>query len=153
VLAVTPQKIVFSSFEGAWSLHRRIEDQRAGQSAQLTGAVRLARDTTGLRYHEQGQLHIPGQQVMASTRVYLWRPGSTQSGSPQSGSDVVVLFEDGRYFHTFSLTDPTPQASHFCEPDQYEVSYDFTLWPKWRSTWRVHGPRKTYTMISDYAPA
>ena len=103
MLAVTPQKIVFSSFEGAWSLHRRIEDQRAGQTAQLTGAVRLARDTAGLQYHEQGQLHIPGQQVMASTRVYLWRPGSTQSGS-----DVVVLFEDGRHFHTFSLRGPTP---------------------------------------------
>ena len=41
-------------------------------------------------------------------------------------------------------------AWHDCLPDFYEVSYNFTHWPEWRSIWRVRGPKKDYTMISDY---
>jgi hypothetical protein len=63
-----------------------------------------------------------------------------------------VYFADGTFFHRFALS-PQPEAAHFCAPDQYDVTYNFTDWPHWSSTWRVKGPRKDYTMQSRYIRA
>ena len=50
-----------------------------------------------------------------------------------------------------------PDALHHCDPDMYNVSYDFTRWSQrkkqWRSVWTVLGPRKDYKMLSSYEQA
>ena len=69
-------------------------------------------------------------------RRYLWGP------------DLTVCFEDGRFFH--QVPPEGGQAAHWCDPDQYEVSYDFRAWPDWQTRWRVVGPRKDYAMVSWY---
>ncbi len=92
---------------------------------------------------EEGRLDLGGASFQA-TRVYLWRA---------DGDGIAVLFEDGRAFHRF-----TPQgaadSAHWCDPDDYRVSYDFSRWsvnrPIWTAEWRVTGPRKDYVMLSTY---
>lgn len=96
-----------------------------------------------LAYYEKGEVIAPNGSVMPAERRYFWQ-------QPQTGL-FEVLFDDERYFHTFSASNPN--AEHLCGDDNYVVRYDFTAWPVWRSTWQVKGPRKDYTMVSEYSPA
>nr|WP_216366835.1 DUF6314 family protein [Halovulum dunhuangense] len=127
-------------FAGDWRLSRRIDDRRAGTAATFEGRAVFAPDGDGLAYVETGTLHLPGQPPLEGSRRYQWRPG------------IHVHFEDGRFFHAIPPQDLRPEASHDCAPDLYHVSYDFSDWPVWRAEWRVQGPRKDYTLVSDYTP-
>lgn len=124
-------------FEGDWQVSRRIEDALSGQAGRFTGVVRFERDGVGLRYAERGVLELGGTSMEAE-RVYLWRSGS---------DGIEVFFDDGRFFHRIGAAG---EAAHWCDPDQYDVTYDFAGWPKWSSRWRVLGPRKDYVMVSEY---
>ncbi len=128
-------------FEGRWRLSRRIEDAKAGSTGVFDGIAVFTRDAAGLTYEEAGELRLPDMAGIRASRRYLWR---------QSDAAIEVLFEDGRDFHRIDLTGNVATAWHDCLPDFYEVSYNFSHWPDWRAIWRVKGPRKDYTMISDY---
>ena len=65
---------------------------------------------------------------------------------------IHVFFDDMRPFHALPAGADRHETTHLCGPDLYEVAYDFTGWPRWRAVWRVGGPRKDYTMTSDYEP-
>ncbi|PFG62832.1 hypothetical protein AXZ77_1419 [Thioclava sp. ES.031] len=127
-----------SDFEGNWVLTRQIL-HADGNEARFDGHACFAPEGVGLHYCETGELVMPGGQSFHAERSYFWRA---------EGGQIAVAFEDGRPFHSF---DPlSPAASHWCDPDDYRVSYDFDAWPRWRAIWRVQGPRKDYEMISDY---
>ncbi|WP_424941935.1 DUF6314 family protein [Aliiroseovarius crassostreae] len=134
-----------ADFEGRWLITRRIEDAKAGSSGAFDGVATFIPDVEGFVYDEVGELRLPtgpnGSTTMQATRRYLWRPDP---------DGVRVLFDDGRDFHRIGLAGDTATGFHHCPPDDYEVSYAFTRWPNWRSTWRVSGPRKDYMMITDY---
>ena len=126
-----------SDFEGEWLVSRRIEDSLNGQDGRFEGVAVFEREDLGLRYQERGMLTLGGAAMQAE-RVYLWR---------ESGDGIDVFFDDGRAFHRI---DDSSEAAHWCDPDQYDVAYDFSTWPEWSSRWAVSGPRKNYVMISDY---
>ncbi|ATI42140.1 hypothetical protein CBW24_09030 [Pacificitalea manganoxidans] len=135
---------VLRRFAGQWTLSRRIEDARAGTTGRFEGTARLTPDGGGLRYDETGLLSLPGAAPMQASRSYLWRAIDQR---------IAVLFEDGRPFHEFAVTADTARATHWCDPDDYRVSYSFETWPNWQAEWQVSGPRKSYRMISSYCPA
>ncbi|KHT44643.1 MULTISPECIES: DUF6314 family protein [Alteromonas] len=105
--------------------------------------VGAKKEMCSLAYNEKGEVTAPNGSVMPAERRYIWQ-------QPQTGM-FEVLFDDERYFHTFSASNPN--AEHLCGDDNYIVRYDFSAWPVWRSTWQVKGPRKDYTMVSEYSPA
>lgn len=125
-----------TDFAGEWQIRRRIEDRHAGQEGRFEGVARLAADGV---WHETGTLEIGGARFPAERR-YLWS---------EAEEGIAVAFADGRPFHQFSAD--APEAVHWCAPDDYRVCYDFTRWPVWRAEWRVSGPRKDYTMRSEYS--
>lgn len=125
-------------FAGLWRIVRQI--RQPGGDAGFAGTARFTPDGAGLHYREEGLLTLPAAPPMRAEREYLWR---------SDGAGIAVFFADGRAFHRF---DPAaPEASHWCDPDDYQVRYDFTAWPGWRAEWRVTGPRKDYVMVSDYS--
>ncbi len=135
------------AFAGLWRITRRIEDRLAGGEGRLTGTARFEPDPggDGLVAIEEGTLVLGGAPPMAATRRYLWReevPGA-----------ITVRFADGRFFHSFAPGAAAPEARHDCAPDLYRVRYDFSAWPDWRAEWRVTGPRKDYTMTTDFRRA
>lgn len=132
-----------SDFEGLWEIDRRIEDRRTGETLRLTGHVRMQPVDDGLLYDEQGQLVLADGQTVSAVRQYLWR---------QEGTRVVVAFPDGRFFHSFDPGNTAPDASHWCDPDSYDVRYDLSEWPFWQSVWKVKGPRKDYVMTTAFRP-
>jgi hypothetical protein len=127
-------------FEGRWRVARQIEDRHEGRMGRFEGVVTFAPDGEGLVCREAGELTFEGGTPFAATRTYLWRQGE---------QGIEVHFEDGRFFHHIG-PEQAPVATHWCDPDDYHVAYDFTLWPEWRSVWTVTGPRKDYTMVSEY---
>lgn len=129
-------------FEGRWRLSRKIADA-LGPDAVFEGTATFRRDADGLHLREAGQLELAGQGRFQAERAYLWR---------EDDEEIVVLFADGRDFHRFGLLAGQARADHWCDPDTYKVSYDFTDWPVWRAEWRVTGPRKDYVMLSEYRP-
>lgn len=126
-------------FEGRWQIAREIDDRLAGRRGVFTGEAVFTRDGEGLAYHEEGVLEVAGVAPMRATRVYLWREGE---------GGIEVLFDDGRPFHGIYGIGAT--AHHWCDPDDYNVAYDFDAWPLWRAVWEVTGPRKDYRMVSRY---
>ena len=124
-------------FLGSWNLDRRIV-QSDGQTARFIGRAVWTRQGEGALYAETGQLTLAGHAPMQAERRYRWE------------ADLSVRFEDGRFFHR--VPPQGGHSDHWCDPDQYEVQYDFGVWPRFRVTWQVRGPRKDYTMTSLYRP-
>lgn len=131
-------------FKGAWRLSRDIYDIDSEWLGRFLGQATFTQDGDALAYFEEGKLQFGGLTAMTATRVYRWE---------FAGDIVLVKFEDGRSFHSFDASAGRPQASHYCDPDDYDVTYDFRNWPKWRAEWRVEGPRKNYRMVSRYCRA
>ena len=132
-------------FLGLWRFQREILDPSGDLSATAIGQAEITLQADGsARYDERGTLSLPGQSPMTATRRYVWRarPG-----------EIDVRFDDDRPFHTIALGTNSPSAQHWCDPDQYEVAYDFSTWPEWSSHWRVKGPRKDYAMLTRYSRA
>lgn len=128
-------------FLGHWHLKREISDDLGGHNAKLEGRAWFSQAKVGLIYREEGQLSIENATSLNASQTYLWR---------ETDQDFQVLFSDERAFHYFSRDADQPEASHFCPPDIYDVSYDFRDFDAWMSTWYVKGPRKHYRMKSVY---
>jgi len=130
-------------FEGRWRVARRIEDEWMGSNCLFDGVVRFTPDGAGLTYSEVGELKLPKEAPIPAQRKLLWR---------RADDGIAVFFDDGRPFHRIAAGARVVQDWHDCEPDSYEVTYNFTRWPKWRMIWKVCGPRKDYVSISDFQP-
>lgn len=130
-----------AEFEGEWRIARLIDDRRAGQTGRFEGRAVLTPGNGGLIFREEGILRLGEAPPMTATRSYLWRA---------EGRRIAVLFDDGRAFHSFDPNADTPAADHACDPDTYQVIYDFSRWPEWRTVWHVTGPRKDYRMESAF---
>jgi len=131
-------------FKGDWTLSRHIFDLDSQWLGRFEGQAIIIETEKGLHYHEEGKLQFGGLTAMTATRDYIWTLPDAKT--------VRVLFEDGKHFHDFDPTEPRPQATHYCDPDEYDVTYDFRKWPEWRAEWRVEGPKKDYRMVSMYSP-
>ncbi|QFU08994.1 hypothetical protein PARPLA_01871 [Rhodobacteraceae bacterium THAF1] len=134
---MTPE---LQDFAGQWVLARKIVHSD-GRVATLRGRAAFRAEGPTLVYEEAGTLKMDGTTLEAR-QSHLWRA---------DGNRIHVSFADGRPFHSFALGLADAAARHDCPPDIYDVSYDFSGWPQWRSRWVVTGPRKGYELISIYA--
>ncbi len=123
-------------FEGNWSIERRIEDHLSDTVSHFLGTAQIGGDG----YKEIGKMVLANGNEFESSRSYLWS---------DCDEGIEIRFEDGRPFH---IMVPSGQSSahHWCDPDQYDVEYDFQSKQDWTATWKVKGPRKDYVMISRY---
>ena len=131
-----------ADFEGGWSVTRDIRDRLAGTHLRFRGQARFEQGAGGLRYSEVGELFLPQGGPLRSQRSFIFR---------EKAAGIDVHFDDGRYFHTVPQTGVT--ARHHCDPDIYDVLYDFVSWPDWTTLWTVRGPRKDYEMFTRFSPA
>lgn len=130
-----------AKFLGLWHIERNIEDSLSGNTSYFTGQAEILEQGKDWLYAERGQLKMQGAPSMTAERRYIWRANA---------GGIDVYFEDRRFFHRISLADAA-SAAHWCDPDQYDVRYDFSDWPFWNSVWSVSGPKKNYSMRSSYS--
>ncbi|MEM6680335.1 MAG: DUF6314 family protein [Pseudomonadota bacterium] len=127
-------------FRGEWAMTRIIQNVAEGVIGEFWGESRYdpMEEEDALLCREAGVLRFKGQDYHAD-RSSIW-------SFPTPGR-VVVRYTDGRPFHDFPLTEP--MAEHVCGEDSYKVSYAFAE-HSWRTVWEVAGPRKDYSMITEY---
>ena len=130
------------SLAGKWSLSREMIHS-SGEVDRFEGNATFTRTGPRLIQDETGTLTTPSGSFTA-TRRYVWT---------ERGGRLEVSFDDMRPFHTIPLGEVRPETVHLCDPDRYQVAYDFSDWPRWRTVWTVEGPRKDYVMKSRYLPA
>ncbi|WP_298836470.1 DUF6314 family protein [uncultured Roseobacter sp.] len=130
---------VLADFLGTWSLKKTIREAN-GRTAAFEGTAVWTAENDGALYTERGTLTLAGGAApLSAERRYRW----TQA--------LDVFFDDGRFFHR--VPDQGGQAAHWCDPDQYDVTWGFESWPCFSAKWVVRGPRKDYEMMCRYAPA
>lgn len=131
-------------FFGRWVLTRQVTDHRTGQPSQFQGIASLIPTDTGLLYQETGRWRTGPLTGFEATRQDHWH---------RSGAQIDILFEDGRFFHSFTPAGPEEQhVIHDCPPDLYTGCYRFDLPQGWELCWQVKGPRKAYRMRTAYRP-
>ena len=129
-----------AQLEGAWRLTRRIDDALQAEAGRLSGEAEFTYRDGLWHYTETGDLEFAGRPTLRASREYRYI---------EIDGGAEVQFANGAPFHVFYWQ--TASASHFCDPDTYEVNYDFSGWPNWSSEWTVSGPRKKYVMQSRYS--
>ena len=135
----TAPPISIEAFIGTWSLTRHISLQ-FGENFSFEGTANIAGNETEVIYHEKGEVQSNRGKPISAERTYIWQPDKDNA--------IKVLFDDRRYFHSFSAS--VTRAEHLCSEDLYKVSYNFASWPIWTSVWHVRGPKKHYQMTSLY---
>lgn len=133
-----PTERVLADFIGVWEITREIVPT-VGPRGAFTGRGVWSAADTGAHYCETGVLQLQGAAPMTAERRYRW------------GADLSIYFEDGRFFHRVPKAGGA--ATHFCDPDTYDVTYDFGAWPTFAVAYAVRGPRKDYVMRSQYCRA
>lgn len=132
---------VRARFEGHWTVERHIHDFDSAWTGRFDGTAVFSPVPGALAYREEGLLRLGGLSMRAF-RSYRWE-------FPSPG-EVAVFFEDGRFFHRFDPRLRRAEASHYCDPDRYDVTYVFGQGSAWSTEWRVEGPRKDYRMVTHY---
>jgi hypothetical protein len=115
---------------------------RAGRMRGTFAGVALYTpdDDGGLLLREEGVMSWPTFSGPAS-RDYHLKP----SGDPGT---LDVCFPDGRPFHRMGFAPSQREASHWCDPDSYRVSYSFHGSDRFGYSWDVAGPRKDLLLTS-----
>ena len=134
---LVPVRRVLGDFEGAWQIARDICPE-VGPPARFDGQGVWTPQAYGLAYLERGVLRMEGVAPMQAERRYQWH------------HDMSVFFEDGRFFH--KVPAEGGHTEHWCDPDHYKVTYNFSAWPRFDVSWGVQGPRKAYQMRSLFTP-
>jgi hypothetical protein len=133
-----PASLSLEDFTGClWGVSRQIIDHTQDAKLTFTGHCEVLDGW----YHETGQMVFSDGKILSSTRRYRWKA---------SAGGVDVHFDNGRFFHRIDLSTTSSKAIHFCNPDDYAVTYDFIQWPVWTALWRVKGTQKNYEMHSCY---
>ena len=132
-MPIKPRRL--SDFMGsAWRVSRQIK-HADGTDATFSGQATWRAAPGGAIYEEVGTLCTGCAQVEAH-QVHLW------------DGQLNVHFQDGRFFH--AVPPRGGPVHHECPPDTYVGLYDFAAEDAFTLRWRVTGPRKDYTMLTNY---
>ncbi len=120
---------------GTWTLSRVIVDHLNRRSGSFDGdAEVLALGRRG-RYEERGRLRFGSYDGNARRALDL---------VGTDGSEVAVLFTNGRPFFALDLVKGECRAVHQCSRDRYELEFGVSSPDLLLERWRVRGPTKDY---------
>lgn len=137
-------------FCGEWRMSRRIDDRRAARLGRAWGQAMFAQErperaqettcTESLTV-EYGGRRWPAEQI------YRWRfPDENIAQLYSLGGGILgeMKFEQLRHRWRSAFV-------HVCGEDRYQAEAHLESDRHWRLTWRVAGPRKDYTLDTEYA--
>ncbi|KHL03888.1 DUF6314 family protein [Sinomonas humi] len=145
-----------SYVSGTWAVERTMLDRSTGATGTFTGTAvfaprfaprsassKEATDDGALLQSEHGTVRW-GNHEGPATREYVWRPTS-------AAATMDVFFPDGRFFHRVSFSGDSSglEAEHWCDPDDYRVSYTVLGPDQFRYVWAVRGPAKDLLLTSS----
>ncbi|MFT0891039.1 DUF6314 family protein [Pseudochelatococcus sp. G4_1912] len=135
---------------GLWELERQVIASTGTQIVCMNGIARFAPIEGDIsRYYEEGTLETSDgtQPSISFSRRYLY------CAEPNG---LVIFFDETprRLFQRFTTIKTGDgwegAAEHACAPDTYRSLYRFELPHGFAITHHVEGPRKAYTIITNY---
>ena len=143
-----PAHRLLAALIGPWCLDRDI-----GPHGILTGRATFTAQTDDRAlYEEAGELALPGGQILAATRRYVWSVTGPQ--------EMAIRFAGGHdgdgLLYPLSLIETADgwraEATHRCAPDTYRATLILRGAAGFDWDQAVTGPRKDYRSISRYRP-
>lgn len=119
---------------GDWSI---VRDVNGGQGSFAGRASFTPRADGLLRWHEAGEFTLGGVTLPASRTLFI-------------AADGQVSFDGGGPFHNLEMVGDACDAFHPCGPDEYYGHYKVVDDDTMVVTWRVHGPGRDDTIVSQY---
>jgi hypothetical protein len=139
-----PVPDVLAYLAGRWRVRRSVRDHTGGDEGRFEGGTVFSPlDGGGLLHHESGTFTWRGVPRPAE-RTLRFLPGDAPGTAD-------VRFADGRPFHALDLTSGRYVADHPCAADRYRGEFTVLDENHWRTVWRVGGPAKDLTLVTDYA--
>jgi hypothetical protein len=127
---------------GRWTVQRTIN----GEAGHFAGTAEFtpAGDAPNVtRWVEHGDLTLGAYTGPARRALTLHA----------DADGLEVRFDDGRPFHDLDLRDGHWEPTHLCGPDTYRGTFDLSGEDHFSVTWRVSGPGRDDTIVSDYRRA
>ena len=145
-MRANPEQL-FGHLRGRWRLDRSIE----GHAAMRGRATFAAAEEGRLHYREDGRLVLASGSEFDATREYIYAPR-------QHGFSVYFQEDPPRLFHDVVLVagqggEWLGEADHPCGEDHYRSFYRFLPDGSFVIRHVVTGPRKGYTMVTNYSRA
>lgn len=133
---------IFHHMPGVWTFQRVIS---GFGNVQGQAFFKKLGEANTLTYREEGVLTALSGQVNNVYRNYIYRYENGQ---------ISVYFEDNRPFHTLQFSQSHYPASatarHHCGCDVYDAVYTFFSEGKFKLYYAVKGPKKDYTITTDF---
>ncbi|WP_116040850.1 DUF6314 family protein [Amycolatopsis palatopharyngis] len=125
---------------GDWLVEREILGTSGIGIGSFSGTAVFQAVDDELVYREDGVLDL-GAHRGPATRVLYYRPTGP--------ARAAVHFEHGGFFHDVDLSTGWWQTEHPCRADQYLGEYHVLGPTRWQQRWRVTGPAKDHTIVTD----
>ena len=142
---------IFEQLEGGWEFTRQL-----GMQGTMEGVARFQPKESGvLHYQEQGTITFANGKVCFAHRAYgyvysqgamavhFWDPTRKQPGA---------LLHQLQFCSTRAADQPLKATGiHHCARDVYEAHYWFMNAQQFQLTYQVQGPKKDYTIQTDFS--
>ena len=122
--------------QGKWTFKRQIDDRHSNTKMSATGTLTV--DNT--LWAEQGDLN--GTKFTQNYGLVFNDKGG-----------ITVNFPDGRLFYTLKNLEENQTIDHLCGNDHYQGAYTYQTQTQFTLIWHVKGPKKDYTMTTEYSRA
>ncbi len=142
----TRSEQILSSLRGSWKIERTITHRfPIIESYQATGSAKFSlEEVHTLHYEEEVKLrNLRTKDVFQSTQQYVYRYDAVLD-------TLTKHFSDGRLFYKLEISDNGASGYHLCQEDHYSAEYLFESQENFSLTYLVKGPRKDYTMQTQY---
>lgn len=136
-------------FAGCWRMARRIDDRYGARRGEASGEAVFACDRGGAGASmicSEALIICYGGRTWPGEQKTIWR--FDRPGGPQ------LFFSDGRFLGEMNFARRAGmwrgEFEHRCGDDIYRAIADLDSLKLWRLVWRVTGPRKDYTLDTEY---
>lgn len=136
-------------FAGPWRMARRIDDRLGARQGEASGEAVFAADPGGADASmicSEALIINYGDRTWHGHQKTVWR--FDRPGGPR------LFFSDGRFFGELNFAAHAPgwraEFEHGCGDDIYRGAASVASRNSWRLVWNVTGPRKDYTLDTEY---
>ena len=121
---------------GKWTFDRHIDDRYGETNITATGTLSVDKTL----WTEDGTMN--GNAISQQYHLIF--------DTPPTAGGVTVNFPDGRLFYTLANTTQNQTIDHLCGDDRYQGDYMYHNPNHFTLIWVVKGPKKDYTMTTQY---
>jgi hypothetical protein len=138
-----PSKLI-GFFKGTWALERKVISSQESENIHAEGFSEFVSTAPNfLEYKESLEVKV-NARLLESHRSYFYEYCS-------ESTRCYKLFEDKSLFYELIFKEEKILGHHKCLEDTYEAHYKIKSDTSFALEYKVFGPMKNYTIVTNYA--